>query len=614
MRFIYGCFPRQLNNFSIPVPLDTSQVWENTPLYYSNHWTKEELQVFESPQLQAFIVGTNITTKEEQESIFMEYQETGNIAVFNRWKGNDQIFLYHNNSLLLIPDLLGLYPIYFIHLPEYTVFSSRQTILSCLFNKQVDMNQLLISLLCSSITEFKLRKSIFQNIQSIPPCQALLLTKSKNEYKMVWRDDSTMPLVEGAANFRNALLDTVQRRVEKKSHVSLDISGGLDSTPLAILASKNPHLMRSGITYQSESEHEWEDGAIAKEICETYGIDSTFVSTDEAPSPYEKLAQAPLTDEPIPFLHMYAKILYGLKIMKSKGSELHLTGDSGDNVLNANGHYIVDLLNLKSLNQFTQHLYARSRLRNHSPFKMLKEAVTLRFQDYPHWVKKQAKSILRPISTHPIISGWSGNIGRFSWISQEQKATIAKQLEEWAQKAIPYSKVRSIHSDLVHLHWNARLARSLSQLGDSINLRVQFPYLDTLIVRTCLHIRAEERANPYEFKPLMKRAFQKELPQSLLQRNTKGDYTFDLYKGVQKQFSQLKELLLDMELVQFGIIEKDTWMDICKRFEMGVSIPLWEFNLTLAYECWLRSIKKSDLLWEEVIFDENCIPCKLYRN
>lgn len=174
--------------------------------------------------------------------------------------------------------------------------------------------------------------------------------------------------------------------------------------------------------------------------------------------------------------------------------------------------------------------------------------------------------------------------------------------------------MRSIHSDLVHLHWNARLARSLSQLAESIDLPIQFPYLDTQIVRTCLHIRAEERDDPYEFKTLMKRAFQKELPQSLKQRNTKGDYTFDLYKGIQKQSSQLRELWSDMNLIQLGIIEQDAWTDIRKKFEMGLPVPLWEFNLTLAYECWLRTIKKNQLLLKEVCFDENGISCPSYRS
>lgn len=613
MKFVYGCFPRRLNHFSVPVPLGAKQVWKETPLYFSDHWTLGEVQVYETPQLRAFIVGTALTTKEEQESIFKQYEKTGDISVFRRWKGNDQIFLYQNDSLLLLPDLLGLYPIYFMHLPEYTVFSSHQLVISSLFSKSVDSNQLLGSLLCSGMTEFKLRQSIFQNIQAVPPCHGLLVTQTKNEYQKVWQDEPIASLEEGSLLFRSALLETVQRRVSNLSHVSLDISGGLDSTPLAILTSKFPYLMRSGLTYQSESEQEWEDGAIAKEVYENYDIDPIFVSTDEAPSPYEMLVQAPLTDEPIPFIHMFAKILYGLSLIKSEGSKLHLTGDSGDNVLKANGHYLIDLLKPTTLPKFAQHLYARSRLRNHSPFKMLKEAIGLKFQGYPQWIRKQAENLLDSNYQHPIISGWSGNPGRFSWISQEQKTIIAEIIDEWAETATPYSKVRSIHSDLVHLHWNARLARSLSQLGESIDLQVQFPYLDTQIVRICLHIRAEERANPYHFKPLMKKAFQKELPQTLLKRYTKGDYTFDLYKGFQKQSTQLRELWAEMELVKRGIVEKNAWMDVWAKFEMGLPIPLWEFNMTIAYECWLQTIKNWQPSLKEVVFDENCRSCETNR-
>lgn len=604
MKFVYGCFPRRLDNISIPVPLGT-QVWKDIPLYFSDQWAPEELQLFETPQLRAFIAGTGLTTKGEQESIFKEYEKTRDISVFRRWKGNDQIFLYQQDSLLLIPDLMGLHPIYFMHLPEYTVFSSHQFVLSSLFSKSVDSEQVLVSLLCSGMTEFKLRQSVFHDIQAVPPCHALLVTKAKNQCHMVWQDEPFTSLEEGSLLFRNALLESVQRRVKSLGHVSLDISGGLDSTPLAILASNIPDLIRSGLTYYSESEHEWEDGAIAKEVYKNYDIDPIFVATDEAPSPYEKLTEAPLMDEPIPFIHMYAKILYGLRLMKSEGSELQLTGDSGDNVLKANAHYLIDLLKPQTFPTFAQHLYARSRMRNHSPIKMLKEAISLRFQSYPHWIKKQANNLLNSNYQHPVISGWSGNPGRFSWISQDQKAVVAKKLEEWAQVATPYSKVRSMHSDLVHLHWNARLARSLSQLGESIGLRVQFPYLDTQIVRTCLHIRAEERANPYHFKPLMKKAFEKELPQSLLHRNTKGDYTFDLYRGIQKQSSQLRELWAEMHLVKRGIIEKNAWTDVWAKFEMGLPIPLWEFNLTLAYECWIRAIKNKRLLWKEVMFHED---------
>ena len=95
--------------------------------------------------------------------------------------------------------------------------------------------------------------------------------------------------------------------------------------------------------------------------------------------------------------------------------------------------------------------------------------------------------------------------------------------------------------------------------------------------------------DPNCLKPLMKQAFP-ELPNLLLERNTKGDYTTDIYHGYQENYDQLRKTLKTMRLADLGIINLKQFHETMEKMNMGLYVPLWEFNLTIAVEMWLRKL------------------------
>jgi asparagine synthetase B (glutamine-hydrolysing) len=132
------------------------------------------------------------------------------------------------------------------------------------------------------------------------------------------------------------------------------------------------------------------------------------------------------------------------------------------------------------------------------------------------------------------------------------------------------------------------VAHGLKNLAEQEQVCISFPYLDHNVLRTCLRVPLEEKMTPLELKPLLKKAFQDELPVSLLHRNTKGDYTSDVYEGMKTNFDWFKENFQQMCLADLGLVDLKKFQDCFDRLLIGAPVKLPEFHHTLSLEMWLR--------------------------
>ncbi|TCW39407.1 asparagine synthase [Laceyella sacchari] len=132
-------------------------------------------------------------------------------------------------------------------------------------------------------------------------------------------------------------MQSIHKRLNHVERVSAEVSGGLDSTTLALVAAdklKESKRNLIGITLKGLSPHEFEDVNLAMESCQSRdNIYHLILEPGEYPLPYESMDEVSLTDEPIIFLTTYGWINSLIEKACSFSSELHISGDGGDNVL-----------------------------------------------------------------------------------------------------------------------------------------------------------------------------------------------------------------------------------------------------------------------------------------
>ena len=115
------------------------------------------------------------------------------------------------------------------------------------------------------------------------------------------------------------------------------------------------------------------------------------------------------------------------------------------------------------------------------------------------------------------------------------------------------------------------------------------PFLDDEVIRAALSVPATRRADPWSYKPLLRAAMAGLVPDEVLGRRTKGDYSAESYCGARAAASALRELLRDSRLAELGVIEPAAVGTALDRMTAGVAVPLGPLTMVLATESWLRN-------------------------
>lgn len=114
------------------------------------------------------------------------------------------------------------------------------------------------------------------------------------------------------------------------------------------------------------------------------------------------------------------------------------------------------------------------------------------------------------------------------------------------------------------------------------------PFLDDRVVEACLAVRLHERSSPWQFKPLIVEAMGDLVPASILERNTKGDFSADWHAGLRCARGQLATLLEDPVLGRLGLVDVDALRKACLGLYPYALDPV-AIDRTLACEAWLRT-------------------------
>jgi asparagine synthase (glutamine-hydrolysing) len=404
-------------------------------------------------------------------------------------------------------------------------------------------------------------------------------------------------LAAGAEALRVALRRAVAHRVEVADVLTADLSGGLDSSAVAALAVLDCPQLRA-VTLQVDGV---DDATAAAHVADLVpGLEHEVVRVPQAVLPYSDLDRVPVVDEPADFLVASAWSRWWRQTLAAGGSDLHLTGDGGDGVLLAVPSYLADLAAPRTIRELWRHANGWARLRNQSPAVLIRVAAEVRRTSYRDALTRAAD---RLTSGDPAPSGWARLVswlevgGVSAWATPDARQLAADCLRSHAAEhdasVVPGQFGIGDSTAWLSLNAFARGLRAPVSLAEECGISLQSPYLDDSVMRACWSVPASVRTTPDRAKPLLRCAVDGLVPATILDRNTKGDYTALSYRGLRANVDALDDLLSSSRLGELGLIDIDTVRAELHKGASGVSIRLGAFDAVVGTELWLQSTSDS---------------------
>jgi asparagine synthase (glutamine-hydrolysing) len=508
----------------------------------------------------------------------------GEFDALTRWPGSFQLAVSLPGTLMVYGDVAGLRRVYWSRHGEHVVVGDSPRRLAALAGAPLEPVWLAARLCVPEMpTVVRDSYSPYQGVTPVPPGhRALVVGQGLPQIGRYWSPPRPeLGLQDGAARLRSALDAAVSGRLRRTDvgAVTLQLSGGMDSAALALLAGGD----LVSVTMPSRSLVN-NDTSWARTI--TAHLASRHVVLAEAPDFFSDLPGAVPSgmDEPIPTAAGAARTGHLARTVARHGNVLHLNGQGGDEVLLAHLAYLGDALR-SPRRGLRRHLRGHAALRNVSTWQLARRAWTS--GSYAVWMREAADTLGSAADPACDLVAWEAHPQLPPWASEHAHALMCSAL--LSTEAVP-SADRGVHATLARIRAAgasaAGYARTLEALA---GLTVEFPFLDRAVIEACLSVRPWERTDPWQFKPLLRHALKDLAPRHLLTRTTKSHYDDDLHHGWIRHRVEIGELLERPVLAGYGLTDSKSLSRVLSGGQHAGLPPAFLTEL-LAVELWLRDV------------------------
>jgi asparagine synthase (glutamine-hydrolysing) len=277
-------------------------------------------------------------TQSDTEVILAAYERHG-AGLVRHLPGMFAFALYDSSrrTLICARDRFGEKPFYYARGPggEFVFASELKAIVaSGLVVPRVDY-----AALARVLKRFHLRpdQTIYANVHALPPASILVLEDDEPRVERYWSLPPPGPAIaldDAAARLRELLRAAVERQLVADVPVGVFLSGGLDSSTVASVASK----LRPGIsTFSFDFGGDHSESAFARDAADLFGTDHHVLAAPATGIGALLSRMCDVYDEP--FLDSSAVPTYLLAQEAARHTKVVLTGDGGDELLGGYGWY-----------------------------------------------------------------------------------------------------------------------------------------------------------------------------------------------------------------------------------------------------------------------------------
>ncbi len=390
--------------------------------------------------------------------------------------------------------------------------------------------------------QYEVGETNFADIQFLPPASLMVADKSGCKIQTYWKPSLGKQLVfkndeEFAEAFQNVFSAAVSSATRTHLPVALQLSGGLDSSAIAVMASRVLQPQNRKLICLSNTVPD----ALATTIeDERYFVeklnDSNFVKQkviDEWRGPFDHLdsMKSSLNSSPQHYQHRaindHAR-RYGAKIV--------LHGTLGEITASHHGYgYLSQLFRRGKWLKLSKEVLAHHSIYHRSFMSMI-------------W-----RDIIQPSFAPFSVS--KSNPTKHSFIRRDfMHQHISPEQSQWTAQQLTHSRHEN---SLTMMNWFLRHASTMfSQLDEAPASAVYWsnPYFDKRLVEFCINVSDEYRFKNGYTRSILRIGMQRLLPNEIRWRTTKGPFLPDYHVRYNKQLFQAKQVV--DELSQYSLVKE----------------------------------------------------------
>ncbi|WND40758.1 albusnodin/ikarugamycin family macrolactam cyclase (plasmid) [Streptomyces sp. BB1-1-1] len=517
-----------------------------------------------------------------------------------RWSGAYTVVEQRGRHTVVHTDPAGALPLYATRYEGGWAWSNSARVLADLIGAGVDAVRVAVAVLLPHVPAAVGTRTFFAGVQQLPPGARIKLAAGRDlRGATVWCPDP----VPGPAHqrLRSALKDAVRLRVAGDPDLTCDLSGGLDSSSLALLAAT---ALPEGRTLNAVTVHP---------AGQTSGADLTYARLAAAHHPhfahhllplgpehlpYTDITAVPATDEPVPSTLTRARLEGQLRWMHDRfGSRTHLTGDGGDSVLFLPAAHLADLLSHRLYRRAAAEATGWARLRHSPVLPLLRDARALTRINRAQALTDLATALEDGASTARGDVRWFPAPPLPHWATADAVRLLSRAAHQVAAEADALPGLDIAVRILVdEVREVARTAAADAQLAAASGIELHNPFVDPRVVDAVL--RTDVRARPplHAYKPVLAHAMADVLPETLASRMTKGSFNADHYTGLRANLPELQHLA-DGRLAALGLIDPAGLRAHLAQAAAGIPMSLAPLEQALAAEAWLRTLDHTATTW-----------------
>jgi asparagine synthase (glutamine-hydrolysing) len=484
-------------------------------------------------------------------------------------------------TLLLARDPFGVRPLYYYAYNSGLIWSSTLEALIRSSGVEFEVDDEFVAGYLAIHPE--LFRTPYRKVFSVEPGFVVSVHEGHARTRRFWRPDTEKEIrylrdEEYADHFRQLFREAVQCRLRADGPVWAELSGGLDSSSIVCMADRlmaeESHQAKrlKTISYLDDGETSY-DRRFIETVEEKRGeAGYHFLRKGhwvQLASPVDEFIERPCAS-----LCVYGAQAQVGRAMNAEGARILFSGFGGDQLLWSAPEPAAQIGDL---------IYQLKPLRLH---KQLQEWSRVLHRTYWDLLWQEGLVPFLPVT---IRARLQNQFPIPAWVNRD----FAKKndfLARLLRPADPFgcrlpsrqAQASSLMFAISALMWGHREPHSYVKT---------FPFLHRPLVEFVMAVPLEQKLQPTETRPLLRRALKDILPEAVLRRKSKGSVSETLCRGLAREWTAIKAMLDDARVVGRGYIDYKELMSALDKARHGIELELDAFSKVVALEIWLRSIE-----------------------
>jgi len=523
------------------------------------------------------------------------------------WLEGDYSFVLwdaRRRRLIGVRDPMGGYPLFWAKVGEtVAIGNTMQPLVDLLPERRVNLDYLseFLVLPFGGAQELPDERCVYEGVHRVLAGTRIEVSPGESPRTFRWWDwlsrmeePASLRLEDVSSRYGSLLDDAVRER--RIGRTAAHLSGGMDSTAIALLAARQAHDAGDEDVHGLALVYERlkllaRERPYVESVVGTPGLALHRLPGDECLD-FDAYHYATSPDEPVLSFYQSAMCHRLLECAADMGAQTLLTGFGADEFVGQQPFQLYDLLRDRRWLAAWREASTLAAARSDGPWRYLKRYGLL---------------YLLPAVLRGGLGCWWRS-GLIAWEKQQGHTIGPWMRPEFAQRQGLWQRsvdrLRQRSSRCRPLALSIALEALEFGVGDAFcwevgaprGVHVAQPFFDPRLVRFCLGFQGRMATDPRRQKPILADAMRDVLPAVIRERSGKGHFNEVFFGGLARNLPRLERLVREAPVDDLEMVDKDKLLGCLQKAALGIGdcAPGWDrLNLTLSVLKWLTVERNS---------------------